>query len=206
MNIFLLVLPWAAIGAALAVVAAGAVMGKNVFKKQGVAWVLTIVMVCVSIGVGYAKAPVNNPAPEPTDAPRSTPSGSSTSYVWDNARVLSDQEIQVLDQRNDRLWDRYRASIGVVTCNYGGDDLYDYALQCAEDMGLGGYDFTVVLDIQGDNYWLLQGNDIRRDFTDSDCSNYAYEYMEYEFAHGFYGEALLSLTEALEVWYGNYYG
>ncbi len=205
MNIFLLVFPWAALGIALAVAAAGAATGKNVFKKQGVAWVLTIVMVCVSIGVGYAKAPVNNPAPVP-DAPQPPPSGSSTSYVWDNARVLSDQEVRVLDQRNDRLWDRYSASIGVVTCNYGGDDLYDYALQCAEDMGLGGYDFTVVLDIQGDNYYLLQGSDIRRDFTDNDCSNYAYEYMEYEFAHGFYGEALLNLTEALEVWYGNYYG
>ena len=30
--------------------------------------------------------------------------------------------------------------------------------------------------------------------------------MDYEFAHGFYGETLLNLTEALEVWYGNYYG
>lgn len=204
MNIFLLVLPWAAIGIALAVVAAGAVTGKNIFKKQGVAWLTTIVMVVFSIGIGYARSPVaGTPEPRP-DVPNAPASGQS--YVWDDAQVLSDREVQVLNDRNDRLWDRYSASIGVVTCNYGGDDLYDYALQCAADMGLGGYDFTVVLDIQGSNYWLLQGNDIRRDFTDNDCSNYAYEYMEYEFAHGFYGEALLSLTEALEVWYGNYYG
>ena len=72
-------------------------------------------------------------------------------------------------------------------------------------MGLGGYDMIVVLDIQGDNYWLLQGNDIRRNFTDNDCSNYAYDYMEDWFAIGEYGEALLDLTEALEVWYGDYY-
>lgn len=204
MNIFLLVLPWAAIGIALALVAAGAVAGKNVFKKQGVAWGLTALMVFAAVGIGYARSPVvGTPEPRP-DVPNAPASGQS--YVWDDARVLSDREVQVLNDRNDRLWDRYSASIGVVTCNYGGDDLYDYALQCAADMGLGGYDFTVVLDIQGNNYWLLQGNDIRRDFTDNDCSNYAYEYMEYEFAHGFYGEALLSLTEALEVWYGNYYG
>lgn len=204
MNIFLLVLPWAAIGIALALVAAGAVAGKNVFKKQGVAWGLTVLMVFAAVGIGYARSPVvGTPEPRP-DVPNAPASGQS--YVWDDAQVLSDREVQVLNDRNDRLWDRYSASIGVVTCNYGGDDLYDYALQCAADMGLGGYDFTVVLDIQGNNYWLLQGNDIRRDFTDNDCSNYAYEYMEYEFAHGFYGEALLSLTEALEVWYGNYYG
>lgn len=205
MNIFLLVLPWAALGIALAVAAAGAVTGKNVFKKQGVAWLITIVMVVVSIGIGYAKAPVNNPAPEPTNAPQSTPSGSSTSYVWDNARVLSDQTIRELDQRNQRLWDRCRASIGVVTCNYGGDDLGNYALQCAEDMGLGGYDMIVALDIQGDNYWLVQGDDLRRDFTDQDCTDYAYEYLEYHFARGMYGDALLELTQALESWYGDYF-
>ena len=202
MSIFLLILPWAALGIALAVVAAGAVAGKNVFKKQGVAWVLTIVMVCVAIGVGYAKAPASGPRP---DVPQSTPPGGSTSYVWDDAHVLSDQDIRTLDQRNDRLWSRYSVSIGVVTCNYGGDDLVSYAMQCAEDMGLGGYDLIVVLDIRGDNYWLLQGNDIRRDFTDDDCSNYAYEYMEHEFARGSYGEALLDLTEALEIWYEDYH-
>lgn len=202
MNIFLLVLPWAAIGVALAVAAAGAVMGKNVFKKQGVAWVLTIVMVCVSIGVGYAKAPVNNPVPEHGDSYH----WEGGQYLWDNANVLSDKTLKTLDQRNERLWDRYQATIGVVTCNYGGNDLGGYAMQCAEDMGLGGYDMIVVLDIQGDSYWLLQGNDIRRDFTDNDCSNYAYDYMEDYFARGMYGDALLDLTEALEVWYGDYYG
>lgn len=206
MDIFLLVLPWAAIGIALAVAAAGAVAGKNVFKKQGVAWVLTIVMVCVSIGIGYAKAPVNNPAPGPDYPSETIPPAAADSYVWDNARVLSSRTARELDGRNERLWSRYSASIGVITCNYGGDDLYDYALQCAEDMGLGGYDFTVVLDISGENYWLLQGNDIRRDFTDQDCSDYAYDYMEDYFARGMYDDAVLALTEALEIWYDDYYG
>ena len=80
-----------------------------------------------------------------------------------------------------------------------------YLSKRAEEMGLGGYDMIVALDISGDNYWLIQGNDLRRDFTDSDCSDYAYEYMEYDFARGMYGDALLDLTEALEIWYGNYF-
>lgn len=199
-NTFFLVVVAAAIAAGI--LGFGSVKGGGFLKKQGVAWVITGVMVLCAIGIGYAKAPVNNPAPKP-DVPNAPASGQS--YVWDNAHVLSDQEVRVLDQRNDRLWDRYQVTIGAVTCNYGGDDLYDYVLQCAEDMGLGGYDMIVVLDIQGDSYWLLQGDDIRRDFTDNDCADYAYEYMEYEFDHGFYGEALLSLTEGLEVWYGSYF-
>lgn len=205
-SVFLLVLPWAALGVALAVVAAGAVTGKNVFKKQGVAWVLTIVMVCVSIGIGYAKTPVKPPAnqPEPmeTRAPAAYPAGS---LVWDNAGALSDQTEQELDQRNERLWNSYQVSIGVVTCD-NERDLGDYALGCAEKMGLGGYDFIVALDIAGENYWLVQGADMTRDFTDDDCSDYAYDYMEDFFARGMYDDAVLDLTEALEAWYETYYG
>lgn len=205
-RLLMLILPWAAIGVALALVAAGAVKGKNVFKNQAAAWLTTIVMVVLAIGIGYAKAPVNNPAPSPDYPAETIPPAAASSYVWDNARVLSSKTVRQLDQRNQRLWDYYQVTVGVVTCNYGRDDLYDYALQCAEDMGLGGCDMIVVLDISGDNYWLLQGDDLRRDFTDQDCSDYAYDYMEDYFARGMYDDALLDLTEALEAWYGNYYG
>ena len=207
-SIFLLVLPWAAMGIALAIAAAGAVTGKNVFKKQGVAWLTTIVMVVVAIGIGYAKAPVKPPASNPAPAPEpgfQQGPGSYPSYVWDDANALSSRTEQELDQRNERLWDRYSVSIGVVTCDNAGD-LGEYALECAAKMGLGGYDFVVALDIRGENYWLVQGDDIRRDFTDDDCSDYAYDYMEDYFARGMYDDAVLDLTEALEAWYGDYYG
>ena len=200
-STFLFVLPWAAIGVALAVVAAGAATGKNVFKKQGVAWLITIVMV---IAAGYANAPFNGPVSEPAAQPSSAPPASG-SFVWDDANALSARTIRELDERNDRLWDRYSVSIGVVTCNYDRDDLDEYAMQCAEDMGLGGYDMIVTLDISGENYWLIQGNDIRRDFTDDDCSDYAYECMEFSFAREDYDDAVLELTKALEDWYGDYY-
>lgn len=205
-SIFLLVLPWAAIGIALAVTAAGAVTGKNVFKKQGVAWLVTILMVATAIGIGYAKAPVKPPAnqPEPlqTQAPAAYPAGS---LVWDSAGALSGQTERELDKRNERLWNSYQVSIGVVTCD-NERDLGDYALGCAEKMGLGGYDFIVALDIAGENYWLVQGADMTRDFTDQDCSDYAYEHMESSFARGDYDDAVLELTKALEDWYGDYYG
>ena len=203
-STFLFVLPWAAIGVALAVVAAGAATGKNVFKKQGVAWLITIVMVIAAVGIGYANAPFNGPVSEPAAQPSSAPPASG-SFVWDDANELSARTIRELDERNDRLWDRYSVSIGVVTCNYGRDDLDEYAMQCAEDMGLGGYDMIVTLDISGENYWLIQGNDIRRDFTDDDCSDYAYECMEFSFAREDYDDAVLELTKALEDWYGDYY-
>ncbi len=201
-SLLLLVIP---VGVAAIILAVMSKRGAGVFKKQGVAWGLTLLMVFAAMGIGYAKAPVNGPTPTPERPSETIPPAGAESYVWDNARVLSDKTVRTLNQRNERLWNDYNVTIGVVTCNYGGDDLYSYAMQCAGDMGLGGYDMIVALDISGDNYWLLQGGDIRRDFTDNDCSDYAYEYMERDFARGDYDDAVLSLTKALEDWYGGYY-
>ena len=139
-STFLFVLPWAAIGVALAIVAAGAATGKNVFKKQGVAWLTTIVMVIAAIGIGYANAPVNRPAPEP-NRPGSA-SVPDLNYVWDDVDALSAQTERELSQRNGRLWNSHSVSIGVVTCD-NAEDLGAYAMKCSEVMGLGGYDFIV---------------------------------------------------------------
>ena len=196
-TLLMLVLP---VGLAAGILAAVGKRGTGVFKKQGVAWGLTLLMVFAAIGIGYAKAPIHDPVPEPYLP------GAANSFVWDEAKVLSDQTVRTLDSRNDRLWDKYQVTIGVVTCNYGKDDLDQYVLKQAEKMGLGGYDMIVALDIKGDNYWLIQGADLAGDFTDQDCSDYAYDYMETWFAAGDYDFAVEQLTEMLELWYGTYYG
>ena len=186
--------------------------GVSVFKKQGVAWCLTALMVVAAIGIGYAKAPVfNDPTP---DVPHPAPPISetvppdynlATLYIRDDANVLSASTEKELTSRIAGLFNRYSVAIGVVTCNYGRDDLYSYALKRAEDMDLGGYDFIVVLDIRGDNYWLVQGADLADDFTDEDCSDYAWTYMEDAFAARDYDSAVLKLTQALEDWYNDYF-
>ena len=187
----LLILPVAVAGVILAFVGG---RGVSVFKKQGVAWGLTALMIVAAIGIGYGKA---HASVNPEEAPQP--------YVRDDAGVLSYNTLTQLTQRNQRLYDKYGVVIGVVTCNYGRDDLYNYALKRAEEMDLRSYDFLVVLDIRGDNYWLLQGADLVDDFTDDDCGDYAWEYMEQAFAGGDYDSAVLKLTQALENWYGSYF-
>lgn len=198
-TLFMLALP---IAIAVAVLAVVGKRGTGVFKKQGVAWGLTVLMIFAAIGIGYARSPANSPRPEPglVQGP-----GSMPSYVRDDAGVLSAETVRELDRRNQRLWERYSVSIGVVTTGSAQRDLYQYAMKASEEMGLGGYDMIVVMDIGGDNYWLLQGNDISREFTDEDCTGYAYEYLEYDFARGMYGDAALELTQALERWYETYF-
>lgn len=189
---------------AAAVLAAVSQRGRTVFQKQGIAWGLTALMVVAAIGIGYAKAPFHNPTPEPDYPSTTIPPAASGSFVRDDANVLSTRTEQELAERNQRLWQRHSVTVAVITCNYGRDDLGDYAYRQAVEMGLGGYDMIVALDISGDNYWLLLGADVDREFP-YDPSNYAYDYMEDYFVRGMYDDAVLELTAALEDWYGSYY-
>ena len=202
---FLLIVPLV-IAAAILAFAGG--RGVSVFKKQGVAWGLTALMIVAAIGIGYAKASVSGPTPEA--APRPTAPVSETvppvNYVRDDAGVLSYNTLTLLDQRNQRLYNKYSVVIGVITCNYGRDDLYDYALRRAEELDLRDYDMLVVLDIKGKTYGMIQGAALVDDFTDDDCDQYARDYMGNAFDSGDYDSAVRDITEMLELWYGIYFG
>lgn len=174
----------------------------NFLKKQSTAWFLTAVMIIAAICIGAAKAPNGPDDPEPGHS-----GGQSVTegyYVLDQAGVLSAEEVNTLSILNSELMEDMGVVIGFVTVNYGGD-LGSYALRCAEDMGLTGQDFIVVLDISGENYWLMQGADLLPMFTDQDCSDFAWNYMEKDFARGRYGKALINLGEALAQWCCEYF-
>ena len=169
----------------------------NPLKRTGVAVLLTVVMIVAAVVIGLARRPGHNlPAAE---------SGASTWYVSDHAGVLSSSAIRQLQENNRTLDSSMGVVIGCITCNYGKNDLYNYAMDQAEKMGLGANDFVVVLDISGENYWLVQGSGLVDLFTDDDCAAYAWEYMEQPFAQGDYSQALLSLSDALTQWYESHY-
>ena len=169
----------------------------NPLKRTGVAVLLTVVMIVAAVVIGLARRPGHNlPAAE---------SGASTWYVSDQAGVLSSSAIRQLQENNRTLDSSMGVVIGCITCNYGKNDLYNYAMDQAEKMGLGANDFVVVLDISGENYWLIQDSGLVDLFTDDDCAAYAWEYMEQPFAQGDYSQALLSLSDALTQWYESHY-
>lgn len=199
--------------AVLTFVVMGLVAGKvGALKKPGVAWVLVIVMIAASVGIGRMKANAwYEPAPEPTGVPSAAPNPvapvqNADSYVVDEARVLSSSTVKKLDKRNRKLLDDMDVLIAVITCNNEGD-LYDYALDQAEELGLGEYDFVVVMDIAAQSGGLVQGAGLYNEgwFSDEDCTKYAEKYMKKAFDKGDYDEAALSVTEALEEWYYDNY-
>lgn len=169
----------------------------NPFKRTGVAVFFTVLMIVAAINIGLTRRP-----------DRTVPSNSQGQDSWfvsDQAGVLTDTGIRQLQDSNQALDRSMGVVIGYVTCNYGKSDLYNYAMDQAEAMGLGVNDFVVVLDISGENYWLIQGSGLVDVFTDDDCASYAWDYMEQPFAQGDYTQALLSLTDALTQWYQSHY-
>ena len=174
----------------------------NILKKQPVAWVITAVMVVAAIVIGLTKAPA---VPTPEGPGGSYSDGSDSWYVYDDAGVLSASTERTLRERNRQLYESMDVVVACVTTDYGRDDLYDFALDYAGSIGLGQYDFIVVLDISGENYWLIQGSGLTDLFSDDDCQAYAWDYMEGAFAQGNYGAALLNLTQALADWYAGHY-
>ncbi len=172
----------------------------SILKKQGVAWAIAIIMIVVAVVIGISKS--RDPAP---GGPSYTPPSSDSFYVYDDANVLSASDERKLSDLNRELYRDMDVVIACVTTNYNRNDLGDFALDYAKDIDLREYDFIVVLDISGENYWLVQGAGLVNMFTDTDCDNYAWNYMENDFARGDYGDALLSLTDALADWYYDHY-
>ena len=172
----------------------------KLLKKQGVAWVIVAVMILFAIGMGSAKAPPK------VEVPGSVGPGDSavmveSFYVYDDAGVLSAKTEEQLTRINRDLCEKLDVLVAVVTTNYGGDDLYGFTVNYADSIGLGDYDFIVMLDIAGRECGLLQGPGLMDWFTDEDCWVYAEQYLWPDFDRGNYDSAVLTLVKALEHWY-----
>lgn len=174
----------------------------NMLKKQGVAWVITIVMIVAAIGIGLAK---NSTADTPPMGPSQTipPVGGqqdASQYVYDDASVLSPSEEKELSQLVGEMYADTGSAVACVITKAGDSDIYQFALDYAEDISLGGYDFIVVVDLKSMQYILVQGADLISAFTDSDCDDYAEEYLLPDLDNGDYGDGLVSLVKALYDW------
>ena len=110
-----LLLVFLPVAIAAGVLGLAASKGGGFLKNQGAAWFLTALMVVAAVFIGIGKSPLNNPKPEAAPAPNAAPPtalpepgysaapvpGSSESFVWDNARVLSSQGAAVLLREAD---------------------------------------------------------------------------------------------------------
>ena len=184
----------------------------NILRKRSTAVAVTVVLIVLAVIIGIGKAPADgggklltnlasgNKAPNLSSADRDW-------YVVDGADVLSSSTERNLQNLNQQLYRDMDVIIAVVTSGKQLGDLYEYALDAAEDMKLKEYDFVVVLDMAAERCQLVQGNGLVDVFTDADCLDYVDRYMMDHLYDGDYDEAALDLAQALSQWYyANYIG
>lgn len=122
-------------------------------------------------------------------------------YVLDQAKVLSEDAKAHIVFNNDALYKACGAQIVIVTVkDVGNAPISDYALQLFNEWKIGSSKnngVLVLLSIDDDDYYLLQGRGIERDLTSSDLSSYQNQYLEPYFAKKQYEDGVISLFDAL---------
>ncbi|MCL6604915.1 MAG: TPM domain-containing protein [Paenibacillus sp.] len=122
---------------------------------------------------------------------------SSKNYVADNAGVFKQVTKDYINQSSNQ----YRATTGtgiyVVTVNKNGEkNLQDYTYKKFSSMGAGPKDVIMVLDINGNNYHVLQGKDIDQILTNDKISNILNTELEPLFAKKQYATGATATANA----------
>lgn len=164
----------------------------KILKKRGAAIAITVIVIAAMALLGLAKAPVELPDVQ------------TGQWVYDGANVLSAETENYLTQGDAALLSNYGTVVAVATVdNVKGWELLDFCVDLADKWGLSGSDFILVMDIGGDNYWLVQGYDLVGSFSDDMASQYVRQFLENDFAAKNYGEGAIKLFDALSAWYGS---
>jgi len=155
-------------------------------KQFPVAVAITVITIigCIAYSIFAAPAQLLNVQPG--------------NWVVDGADVLSPETEDSLRARNADLDQSYSTVVAVATVEQArGWDLYDYAMELAEDWGLGQRDLILLMDIGAQDAYLLEGGS-----WGMDCSAMLDQYAAADFFSGDYEGAVLSLFGGLEEYFG----
>ncbi|WP_195608343.1 TPM domain-containing protein [Intestinimonas butyriciproducens] len=153
------------------------------FQKRSVAVVLTLLIILASIGLGQVRRPVqSSPAPEPADPSAldtSLNTSGYTDWLWDEAGVLSDATEETLCLYNAN-WDaRYGMIMAVAAVSdTDGMAIDTYTYQLGNDIGLGSQDLLLVMDVGGQDAFLIPGDSVTSALSDSVITQYMDQYYD----------------------------
>lgn len=119
-------------------------------------------------------------------------------YVADNAGVFKKVTKDYLNESSNRYQATTGTGIYVVTVKNTGDNtLQDYAYKKFASIGASSKDVMLVLDIDGDNYHVLQGKDIDTILTNDSISGILDTVLEPQFVKKDYGAGATATANAL---------
>lgn len=142
------------------------------FKKKGVAWFLTAVMIVLAVVIGLARGGTD-PTPVLPDTggalDTSLPTSSYTRWILDDAGVLTASDRQAISLYNANWDHRYNSLVAVVTVKSipGGSSMEDYAYDLGADAGLGEGDALLLIAVQDGQFYVAVGNEFGTILTGS---------------------------------------
>ena len=176
-------------------------------KKQGVAWIITIVMIVAAIAIGAARAPAQQPHSGNQTAALDTslPSADYHRWILDGASVLSSSTEEAICLYNAN-WDyRYNSLIAVVTVDYAEGDIEDYAYQLGADAGLGEGDALVLLAVDDGDFYVAVGTEFGTIIT-SDVEHQLSAILTDALTSGDYNGRMESFLQTMNQTYYNRFG
>lgn len=130
------------------------------------------------------------------------PAPSTDFYVADYAGVLSEETESEIVVENDALYRETGAQIVIVTMEtLDGADIADFTYDLFAEWGIGSAEknngFLLVLAIEEDDYYALQGVGLSERLSDSTISDMLNEYLEPDFAAKNYDAGVQTLFQAV---------
>lgn len=184
------------------------------FQKTWVAVLITAAMIVTAISIGMAGEPVQSQPVSPQPAPPSTSQSTAldtslyldgyTTWIWDEAGVLSDRQEEQICLYNANWVQRYDSLIAVAMVSGINGDIVDYAYDLGSEIQLGSYDAILVVDTKASDAFLAVGPD--HPLSDGQVTSYLDEYLYEPVMSGDFGDGVLALYAGLNEYYVANYG
>jgi len=184
----------------------------KLFQKRWVAILLTAIMMVGGIAIGAQRGKTEPPT-GPIDSSVSTELDTSlstskyTTWLWDEAEVLSSSTEKQICLYNAN-WDKRYNSLIAVAAVKSTDNLSidEYSISLAEEIGIGDGDALLVLNIGGQDAYIVTGSEFSTMLTDSLATEYMDTYLYEDFMRGNYDNAVSYFYSAMNSLYINTFG
>lgn len=173
-------------------------------KSYTIGWFVLVIAIVAAVILGQIRKPGQAlPVPEPGKnyALDDLATAKYEDWIWDEANVLSGKTEEQICLYNANWDNRYGSLVALAAVKNVTGDIGDYAYDLAEEIGLGGGDALLVLDIGGKNAYMAVGQDFDVLPTDSMVTSYMDQYLYRDFMAGEYEEGVLELYGAIHVRY-----
>ena len=166
------------------------------FQKRAVAWVVLVLVVIGSIGIGLARKD-SFLAKQPTELL----DVKYRQWICDDADLLSNETEQLIEQYNTNWDEKYYAVVAVATVErMNGWKDQTYAAALGKEWGLGANDMILLLVKDGD-WQVYRGDNVGRYMTDTQQRNLR-SAIESTYYSGDFDGAVTAFFRQADVFYG----